>query len=511
MHPRMLWAAVFFCTFSARLVLAQGTCSDLPSDSDRTQVYRIWTGPAIGYYHQVGHALAAASRHEGLQLVFCPSDGSVANIIALTSHAADFAIVQSDAAHRAWYGELPFQQPNPRVKLVAPLFTEKVQILTRPHLYITPTGGFRMLRKVWVGPHGSGSEVTALAVLQASGMTLEDAKALEVELTPESENKFEGAVKHLKIGDLDAIFQTHVAPAENIKRQLDTTEIRLLGLSWDSVETLVSNGLYMETSLQKTDYPELDSGLYTVGVEALLLTHDGVDEDAVQLIAKTLRDERRDLEAHLKRILLSDKDAKIDANAEPPVTPDPPTPLIDPVKLTLLGTRPPKFLMSHVDSAVLPYLWQLPIRKDAFVQVLLLIAALTIIIGAGLLHSGGRRIVGQYSGTFLFLLACLITWMIGAVWLQAVEGGLNQQFTTLRASSFALAENVGAKLQLPLQPLPTPTTRQGTLIMSWFSWIGFLLLTVFLYPLLKKIWQNPPHLILRRLLLSPGENSARKL
>jgi hypothetical protein len=57
-----------------------------------------------------------------------------------------------------------------------------------------------------------------------------------------------------------------------------------------------------------------------------------------------------------------------------------------------------------------------------------------------------------------------------------------------------MAENLGAKLQLPLS-VPTPTTRLGATIMNWFIGLCVALVTVFVYPSLKKAWQAPGHFL----------------
>lgn len=69
------------------------------------------------------------------------------------------------------------------------------------------------------------------------------------------------------------------------------------------------------------------------------------------------------------------------------------------------------------------------------------------------------------------------------------KDGLNQNFTTLLKACWALAENLVAKLQVPLSGVPTPTTRHGATVMNGFIWICVVSLTTFAYPWLKKGWQ----------------------
>jgi TRAP-type uncharacterized transport system substrate-binding protein len=124
---------------------------------------------------------------------------------------ADFALVQSDAA--LWRGlPKPRLRKKSNIKLIAPLFAEKVQILVRPHLYITSVAGLQRHNSVWMGAANSGSHLSAILVRQASGKTPVDAESLEFKDTPLD---FDTAQKRLRSGDLDAIFLTSVAPSRH--------------------------------------------------------------------------------------------------------------------------------------------------------------------------------------------------------------------------------------------------------------------------------------------------------
>ncbi len=462
----------------------EGPCTNSPKD-DAPRAYKLFTGPKGEYYAQVGRALAIAASHKGLKIACWTSNGSVDNIKALDSRKADFALVQSDAAHLAWFAEQPFDKAS-NIKLIAPLFAEKVQILVRPHLYVTSPAGLQRPKSVWMGPANSGSHLSALMVLQASGKTPDQAKSLEF---VDGTMTFETAQKLLRSGELDAVFRTSVAPTREITSTLanKNLEIRLVGLDERSMDLLVNNGMYIETSLQQMDYRDLRAGLFTVGVEALLMTRDGVDGDDIASLADMLKNNQSDLETHLQRVLAGDYEAGVDAYGESPAPATVSTHVVEPSALTLLGTRVRQPLLDHVDLNAKQYLWKFPVRKEAAVRMLIL-SALLAVCAAGLLHPRGRSLVGKYTRATLVALATIFIWMIIGAWLQALEGGLNQNFTTLPKACWAMAENLLAKLQLPLSGVPTPTTRQGTLVMNTFIWSCGILVTTFAYPWLKKIW-----------------------
>jgi hypothetical protein len=201
---------------------------------------------------------------------------------------------------------------------------------------------------------------------------------------------------------------------------------------------------------KKMDYPQLKTGLFTVGVEALLLAREDVDGDDM------LRDNQDDLELHLQRVLAGDYEASIDPNVESPVPTSVSGRVIEPSSLTLLNTRVPAALLDHVDLNAKQYLWTWPIRREAVIRILILLALLVVCSGAVLWR------VPHYVRPILVALAFAFVWMICGAWLQAVEGGLNQNFTTLPKACWATAESLGVKLPLPISPVPTSTTRQGT-------------------------------------------------
>lgn len=464
----------------------EGPCTKSPKDEAKDG-YKLWTGPKGDYYAQVGRALTIAAGHKGLKIACRTSNGFVDNIHALEKGEADFALVQSDAAHLAWFAEGPFTKPS-SIKLIAPLFAEKVQILVRPHLYVTSPAGLQRPNSVWMGAISSGSHLSALLVLEASGKTQKEAESLEF---TDPAMTFEEAQKRLRAGQLDAVFRTSVAPTREIAGTLanKNLEIRLLGLDEQSMNLLVNNGMYIETSLQRMDYQELRAGLFTVGVEALLVTRDGVDGDDIATLADMLRRNEGDLETHLQRVLAGDYEADIDASGESPISTSVSARVIEPSALTMLGTRVRPPLLDHVDLNAAPYLWKWPIRKEAAVRILIL-SVLLLVCTAGLLHPRGRKFAGKYTRFISVVLASVFIWMIFGAWLQALEGGLNQNFTTLPKACWAMAENLGAKLQLPLS-VPTPTTRQGATVMNWFIGACFLLFTTFAYPWLKKAIKTP--------------------
>src|SRR5262249_15409508 len=83
--------------------------------------------------------------------------------------------------------------------------------------------------------------------------------------------------------------------------------------------------------------------------------------------------------------------------------------------------------------------------------------------------------------TVLASLAGIFFWALAAVWLQALEGDVTQEFSSLSGSAVSFAKTVASHFQLPTHP-PSATTRAGPVALDVFSWLAVLLVATFLLP-----------------------------
>lgn len=205
------------------------------------------TGSKSGYYSRVGKAIAKVAEEQCkkapqspcLRIFARENDQTLENIQMLASKQVDFAIVQGDVAHDAWYGHpLPLGKKLQGkkseniavegvqdVKLVTPLYVEAVHILLRPHLNITNLEELRGL-KVWLGPPGSSTAYTAARVLRGAGFSLGKCEPIEhkyeetdalVVTCVQGIQGFDDAIGQLKPGGLDALFKIGPVPTNDIE------------------------------------------------------------------------------------------------------------------------------------------------------------------------------------------------------------------------------------------------------------------------------------------------------
>jgi hypothetical protein len=253
------------------------------------------------------------------------------------------------------------------------------------------------------------------------------------------EVNFGMALDLLRLGYLDAVFQSTVAPESRISKLVSTTEVGFLGVDWPIVNKLGNDGTYIQTSLQRTAYPVIQQGVYTVGVQGLLLTGlslTGEDARKVETMARFLRDRRPEIEAKLSSL-----DGK------------------DQTALTLLGTPLGNQLKQYVHDSARPFLVFGRLRPRTLVQLCLLAVGIFVLGAVGLLLERACRFT-TYTSVILFLLAFIFLWACGATWLQAVEGDVSQDFASLPSSSWSLGSTVLAHFGLPTDPA-VPTTSNG--------------------------------------------------
>ena len=460
------------CAALAVCAALLGGCNREAPRAEKTQRVVLFTGPEGRHYHTFGEALRTIAKEHNLEIEVVVTPGSMDNLVRLNGEdgaggASHFAVVQSDVAHRAWHGEWPYSPGSSprRGLLVMPLFMEKVQILTRPHLFVYSASDLKG-KKLWLGKAGSGSELTALSILESAGFA-----PAELDKLRGNTLEYEQAVAHLVEGRLDAIFQTSVAPADRITRLLaPPSEVRLLPLEQRAVERLTSDGSYVQTSLLRNEYASLGRAVLTVGTQALLLTGQRSSPEAVNVLAGILRYRRAEVEHRMREILKRTTGAGDSA----------------PVALTLVGRQLPGQLRDHAHSETTAYQPRWPLQDESMLQVAVFLLALLVVMPKGLTlkwtkEQGKKKVVA-------LALAVVILWLIGAVWLKEREGSVDENFTTLPSSALSLAMSIGAKLPFPVPwQTPEPTTPGGKEALRYFTWMNVALLTIVLLPGVKKL------------------------
>jgi TRAP-type uncharacterized transport system substrate-binding protein len=282
-------------------------------------VYRLATGPKGGSYVKLGQVLMNMAPAD-MKIVPCLTEGSLENIDLLTHGDAEFAIAQQDVLHIGWSKEPPpkytegekakvkWPEHFEDIKLVRWLYSERLQIIAGPHAYVTSLADVTKER-FWLGPEGGGTYATAVEVLRAAGMSLEEIKQKAV-----TTGDFDTANDALYNNTVPVIFRTTPVPL-NYNADLATPckvrhaegkpngaftlpaqdddrpnltclfklepEVQLVGLDNTILKRLKQNPSYVVTPIYRNTYPNQNDGILTIGLGAALITRDTVSDKAV--------------------------------------------------------------------------------------------------------------------------------------------------------------------------------------------------------------------------------------
>jgi TRAP transporter TAXI family solute receptor len=198
--------------FTRRTALALGAALAAPrlAQAQATQL-AIATGTTGGVYYPLGGALANILSRDipGLSATVEVTGGSVANNQLLGAGRVGMIFTQVDASVDAVRGEDRFRGRPVKVRAIAVLYTNRMQVVT------TVASGIRSMadlkgKRVSTGAPGSATEVMAFRLIEGAGLDREkDFRARERLSPAESTNA-------IKDGKLDAYFFVSGVPTSAV-------------------------------------------------------------------------------------------------------------------------------------------------------------------------------------------------------------------------------------------------------------------------------------------------------
>ncbi len=179
----------------------------LAGSAQAQQFFRIGTGGTAGTYYPVGGMIANAVSQPGKIIVTAQaSNGSVANVTAISGGAMESGFSQADVASWAYSGTGVYEG-KPKVadlRLIATLYPESVHLVARKGSGIKTVADLKG-KRVALDEPGSGTLVDAKMILAAYGLS-------EADIKPEYVKPNQAGDK-MKDGALDAFFFVGGAPA----------------------------------------------------------------------------------------------------------------------------------------------------------------------------------------------------------------------------------------------------------------------------------------------------------
>ena len=208
---------------------------------------------------------------------------SVENVGNLASGDADFALIQNDIASFAKNGTgIEAFQGNAIDNLmgVATLYPETITVITLADTGIETLSDLSGAT-INTGDLGSGTQVNALQILEAVGITDFN----------EQNASFSQAADQLRNGDIDAAFVVGgwpVGAIEDLATTNDVTIVPIAGENRQAVKDAAS--WFADDTIPAGTYTGVDSAVETVAVQAMIATRSGVDESTVETITAAIFD-----------------------------------------------------------------------------------------------------------------------------------------------------------------------------------------------------------------------------
>jgi len=248
-------------------------------------VVTILTATTGGIWYPLGGALSSiySKAIKGVSFTVQATQGSVENLRLLESGDGELAFTLADTLTDAWTGnkDAGFSAQLVRLRGVARLYPNYV------HLYASKESGIKTLadikgKRVSLGPEQSGSALNAAAVLKAASLTFDDlAKVDHASLVNSARMVGQGA--------LDAAFSTVGLGTEYVRHLLYSGKVTFVPIP-PEVVAKIGNPAYVAGTIPAGTYDGQSAEVPTAAVMTLLVTREGVRDDLVYLMTKSLFD-----------------------------------------------------------------------------------------------------------------------------------------------------------------------------------------------------------------------------
>ena len=268
--------------------LALGGAAHAQDDTD----YVLNTASTGGTYHPVGTALATLSKvkllpTEKFSLTAVNSAGSGANVQALASGAADFAILQGLYGSYAATGTGPVSEPQENLQAVSMLWQNVEQFILADELVDGGTVSDLMAAKgqpVAMGSQNSGTLGSNQTLLEGLGVDFEnDFEFVYAGYGP--------SVDAMADGQAVAAGIPSGTPTSAVTKLMSTNGDRFTLLSVTDEEAAKMDAgreLWTAYTIEAGTYPGQDEDVRTIAQPNFLAVNASVDENHVYLLTKAM-------------------------------------------------------------------------------------------------------------------------------------------------------------------------------------------------------------------------------
>ncbi|SDD07186.1 hypothetical protein SAMN05192552_10122 [Natrinema hispanicum] len=168
------------------------------------------------------------------------------------------------------------------IRGVATLYPETIHVITQADSGIETIQDLDGAT-INTGDAGSGTQVNALQILETAGIE-------EGDFT-EQNTDFDTATDQIRDGDIDAAFVVGGWPVGSVENLATSAGISLVEISGETRENVMNDAeWFAEDSIPADTYNGISEAVETVSMQAMIATHDGVDEAVVEAVTTAIFD-----------------------------------------------------------------------------------------------------------------------------------------------------------------------------------------------------------------------------
>jgi TRAP transporter TAXI family solute receptor len=248
------------------------------------EILSLHAGGTEGTYYPLGGDIKSIVEEYTPHGIQVQSTGaSVENVASLGREEAELALIQNDTAYFGFTGEGLDEFEGEAVENlrgIASLYPETIHIVTQADSGIEGVGDLEGA-SVNTGDLGSGTQVNALQILDSAG----------VDDFNEENTDFGTAADQIGDGDIDAAVTVGGYPLGAIEDLSATQDIEFVEVTGDDRDALLSDVEWLaEDTIPGGTYDGVEDDIETVSVQAMLATHEGMDEELITEVTAALFD-----------------------------------------------------------------------------------------------------------------------------------------------------------------------------------------------------------------------------
>jgi TRAP transporter TAXI family solute receptor len=247
--------------------------------------FSIGTAGKGGFFYPLGSGIAAliSKYAPGIEATALVTGGAAENMKLLHEEKIELALAQADVAWSAAQGKLAGLPDPIGVRSLFGTVSAYMHIVTLEGLGIKTVADLRG-KRVSTGLTGSGTEIKALRVLDAYGVTPES-------LSTHVHQDYPEAAQALKDGKLDAFAWDATLPGQAILDLAATPGIKIRLLpTGDAVRQMVAKHgpFYFVAPIPKGTYPGVNEDVAAAAGKTLFVTRDRIEESQAYEITKAV-------------------------------------------------------------------------------------------------------------------------------------------------------------------------------------------------------------------------------